>query len=114
MTMRRLFTFGLTTRLVLLTVIAVLPALAIQAYNEYDLRRAREQDIRERVVQITKQFGEEMGELREGARQLLAAMARLPGIISMEGPRCEVLLVSMKQSYPNYKSLSVADTYGRT
>jgi two-component system sensor histidine kinase/response regulator len=112
--MRRLFTFGLTTRLVLLTVIAVLPALAIQAYNEYDLRRAREQDIRERVVQITKQFGEEMGELREGARQLLAAMARLPGIISMEGPRCEVLLVSMKQSYPNYESLSVADTYGRT
>jgi two-component system, sensor histidine kinase and response regulator len=112
--MRRLFTFGLTTRLVLLTVIAVLPALAIQTYNEYDLRHARENDIRDRVVQITKQFGEEMGELREGARQLLAAMARLPGIISMDGPKCEELLVSMKQSYPNYESLSVADTNGRT
>jgi signal transduction histidine kinase/CheY-like chemotaxis protein/HPt (histidine-containing phosphotransfer) domain-containing protein len=112
--MRRFFTFGLTARLVLLTVIAVLPALAIQTYNEYDLRHAREHDMRERVVQITKQFGEEMGELREGARQLLAAMARLPGIVSTDGSKCEDLLISMKQSYPNYESMFVADTNGRT
>ncbi len=83
--MRRTFKFGLTARLVLLTVCAVLPALAILTYNEYDLRRAREQDMRQRVVQITGQFGEEMGELREGARQLLIAMARLPGILSLDG-----------------------------
>src|SRR5580765_7108187 len=101
--MRRFFTFGLTARLVMLTVLAVLPALVIQTFNEYDLRRAREHDMRQRVVQITKQFGEEMGELREGARQLLAAMARLPGIVSTDGPKCEDLLVSMKQSYPNYE-----------
>ncbi len=112
--MRPLFSFGLTARLVLLTVIAVLPALVIQAYNEYDLRRARENDIRERVVQITKQFGEEMGEIREGARQLLAALARLPRIMTSNGPKCEELLISMKQSYPNYESLSVADTNGQT
>ena len=112
--MRRFFVFGLTTRLVLLTVLAVLPALGIQTYNEYDLRRARERDIRERVVQITRQFGEEMGELREGARQLLAAMTRLPPIQSLDRPQCEALLISMKQTYPNYASLSVADTSGHT
>jgi hypothetical protein len=39
--MRRFFTFGLTARLVMLTVLAVLPALVIQTFNEYDLRRAR-------------------------------------------------------------------------
>jgi hypothetical protein len=111
--MRPLFNIGLTARLVFLTVIAVLPALVIQAYNEYDLRRARENDIRERVVQITRQFGEEMGEIREGARQLLAALARLPRIMTTNGPKCEELLISMKQSYPNYESLSVADTNGR-
>ncbi len=112
--MRRFFRFGLTTRLVLLTVIAVLPALAIQAYNEYDLRRARENDMRERVVQITRQFGEEMGELREGARQLLAALSRLPRIMAFRGADCQELLVSMKTSYPNYESLSVFDANGRT
>jgi len=59
---------GLTGRLFLLVIMAVLPALVIQAWNEYDLRIAREADIRQQVVQITRQFGEEIGELREGAR----------------------------------------------
>jgi hypothetical protein len=61
---------GLTGRILILVIFAVVPALVIQAWNEYDLRIAREADIRQQVVQTTKQFGEEIGELREGARQL--------------------------------------------
>src|SRR6266404_9565261 len=68
---------GLTGRLLVLVIFAVVPALVIQAWNEYDLRIAREADIRQQVVQTTKQFGEEIGELREGARQLLLALAQL-------------------------------------
>ena len=59
---RRWTQIGLTGRMFLLVVIAVLPALAIQGVNEYTLRASREDDIRERVIQITKQFGEEMKE----------------------------------------------------
>jgi hypothetical protein len=60
-----------------LVLFAVVPALVIQVWNEYDLRLAREAGIRQRVVQTTKQFGEEIGELREGARQLLTALTQL-------------------------------------
>src|SRR6266700_3526746 len=74
------FHVGLTTRVIILTVMAVIPALIIQAYNEFDLRRSREADIRQRAVQITRQFGEEMGELREGAHQLLITLGNLPMI----------------------------------
>ncbi len=112
--MHRFLRFGLTARLVLLTLIAVLPALAIQTYNEYDLRHAREHDIRQRVVQITMQFGEEMGELREGARQLLVALARLPWIETIDPVQCNRHLMALKASYPNYESLSVADSAGHT
>ena len=78
--MRRFFSWravgiGLTGRLLILVIFAVVPALVIQAWNEYDLRIAREADIRQQVVQTTKQFGEEIGEIREGARQLLLALA---------------------------------------
>ena len=73
----RLPKISLTVRLMILVLIAVCPAIAIQAYNEYELRKAREADIRQQVVQITRQFGEEIGELREGARQLLLALAQL-------------------------------------
>ena len=68
---------SLTVRLIILVLIAICPAIVIQGYNEYELRKAREADIRQQVVQITKQFGEEIGELREGARQLLLALAQL-------------------------------------
>jgi len=73
----RLPHINLTLRLFILVLIAVLPAIVIQGYNEYDLRKAREADIRQQVIQITKQFGEEIGELREGARQLLLAKSFL-------------------------------------
>src|SRR5215469_2040726 len=98
----RLQRMSLTVRLFLLVTIAVLPALGIQAYNEYNLRRSREADIRDRVVQITKQFGEEMGELREGARQLLIAEAQLPQVKSKDAAACSTLFASLKAAYANY------------
>src|SRR5215470_10885661 len=75
---------SLTIRLIILVLIAIFPAILIQAYNEYELRKAREADIRQQVVQITKQFGEEIGELREGARQLLLALAQLTQVKSRD------------------------------
>ena len=52
---------GLTGRLFLLVILAVVPALVIQGWNEYDQRIAREGEIRQHVVEITKQFGGEIG-----------------------------------------------------
>lgn len=109
----RLQRMSLTVRLFLLVTLAVLPALGIQAYNEYNLRRSREADIRDRVVQITKQFGEEMGELREGARQLLIAVAQLPQVKSKNAEACSMLLASLKAAYANYSLLGAADAEGK-
>jgi len=47
---------GLTGRLFLLVIAGVSPALIIQAWNEYDLRLAHEADVRQQVVQTTKQL----------------------------------------------------------
>jgi signal transduction histidine kinase len=104
---------GLTLRLLMLVVIAVLPAIVIQAYNEYDLRKAREDDIRRRVIQITKQFGEEIGELREGASQLLLALAQLSAVRTHNSAACGQLFASLKSRFPNYALLAAADTDGR-
>lgn len=112
--MNRLLHIGITVRLLLLVLIAVLPALAIQSYNEFDLRRSREADTRERVIQITKQFGEEMGELREGARQLLVALTQLPSIRAADGAQCTPYLKTLKATYPNYLVLAAVDLSGKT
>jgi len=103
---------GLRTRIMLLLLIAVLPAIGIQAYNEFDLRRARERDIRQQVVQITKQFGEEIGELREGARQLLVALGQLPAVRQKDGAACSELFQTLQRQYANYATIGAADANG--
>jgi signal transduction histidine kinase len=109
----RVARISLTIRLFILVVIAVLPAIVIQAYNEYDLRKAREADIRQQVIQITRQFGEEIGELREGARQLLIALAQLGAVRLNKTDACDKLLASLKSRYENYALLAAADGKGR-
>lgn len=108
----RLQRMSLTGRLFFLVSIAVLPAIGIQTYNEYDLREAREADIRQRVVQITKQFGEEMGELREGARQLLLALAQLPAVKMRSADSCTTLVAALEPTFANYNLLGAADAQG--
>lgn len=103
---------SLTTRMFLLVFLAVLPALGIQAYNEYDLRAARAEDIRQQVIQITKQFGAEMGELREGARQLIVALGQLSAVKTQQGAACDALFASAKANFKNYSLLGAADVNG--
>src|SRR5499425_3242381 len=109
----RLPKISLTVRLMILVLIAVCPAIAIQAYNEYELRKAREADIRQQVVQITRQFGEEIGELREGARQLLLALAQLTPVKQHDGTACSELFATLESQYANYSLLAAADADGR-
>ena len=109
----RLPKISLTVRLMILVLIAVCPAIAIQAYNEYELRKAREADIRQQVVQITRQFGEEIGELREGARQLLLALAQLTPVKQHDGAACSELFATLESQYANYSLLAAADADGR-
>src|SRR5882672_7009026 len=104
---------GLPTRVVLLLLIAVAPAIGIQAYNEYDLRQARELEIRQQVVQTTRQFGEEMGELREGARQLLLTLGQLPAVREKNTATCSQLFETLSTQYANYAMLGAADAHGR-
>ena len=103
---------SLTTKMFVLVVIAVMPALAIQSFNEYDLRKSREDDIRNKTVQITRQFGAEMGEIKEGARQYLQVISQLPPIAAMDPDACTKLLAALNDRTPYYGVLGVADTSG--
>ena len=104
---------SLTTKMFVLVLLAVMPALAIQSYNEYDLRRSREDDIRNKTIQITTQFGAEMGEIKEGARQFLQVISQLPPISSLDVDGCTKLLGILNARTPYYSELGVADPTGR-
>ena len=107
-----LWSVSLTTKMFLLVLFAVMPALAIQSYNEFELRQSREDDIRNKTVQITKQFGAEMGEIREGARQYLQVISQLPSINTLDAAACHRLLATLNVRTPYYSVLGVADASG--
>jgi two-component system, sensor histidine kinase and response regulator len=111
--LRHVFHIALTGRLFLLVTIAVMPALVIQAVNEYYLRLARADDIRKQVIQTTNQFGEEIGELREGARQLLLTLAQLDAVKFQRSESCNSLFANLKARYANYAELGAANTEGQ-
>jgi signal transduction histidine kinase/CheY-like chemotaxis protein/HPt (histidine-containing phosphotransfer) domain-containing protein len=110
---RRRMQLGLTGRMFLLVVIAVLPALVIQGVNEYTLRSSREDDIRQRVIQITKQFGEEMKEVREGASQLLVALGELDAVQEHDDNACNATFAKLKARFESYAYLGAADANGK-
>src|SRR5271157_2152526 len=109
----RVVRIGLTGRLFLLVILAVVPALVIQTWNEYDQRIARENDIRQKVIEFTGQFGEEIGVLREGARQLLLVLAQLDPVKFHQPDACSGLFSQLKSRFSNYSLLGAADTSGR-
>src|SRR5215831_1508619 len=110
MVVPRTVRIGLTGRLLLLVILAVVPALVIQAWNEYDHRIARENDIRQHVIEITRQFGEEIGVLREGARQLLLALAQLDPLKFHQPDACSALFSQLKARFSNYSLFEATDT----
>src|SRR6266446_1752217 len=107
--MRRWMQLSLTGRMFLLVVIAVLPALVIQAVNEYALRTSREDDIRQRVIQITKLFGEEIQAIREGASQLLVALGELDEVQRRDAQECSATFAKLKARFQSYSRLGAAD-----
>src|SRR6516162_6826 len=102
-----------TVRLLLLAVLAILPMIAIQAWHERELHDERGEVISERVVNRVHQLASEIGELREGARQLLLAIAQLEPVKLRQPEACSILLAKLRSRYPNYSLLAAADAQGR-
>ena len=62
---------SLLVRLCLLVLLAGLPAVAIQVWDEFALKRAREAEVFEEARRIAGQITADLGRIVEGARRLL-------------------------------------------
>ena len=104
---------SLLSRLLALTFVSVLPAIAVLLYNEYDLRTAREAHLREQAMQSARATADELDRIVEGARDLLVTIADAPLVRTMDWPGCNRYLADLADSYTSYARLAVADRTGR-
>src|ERR1700744_1875642 len=101
------------SRLLTLVTAALLPAIAIQAYNEFDLRRTRQVEVQNQALSLAKLAAEEQQQIVQGIRQVLIALSELPAIKAKDGVACNTALMGMKARFPAFLTFIVTDLNGR-
>ncbi|WP_036047425.1 ATP-binding protein [Bradyrhizobium sp. Tv2a-2] len=102
------------SRLFALVAIALLPVIAIQAYNEFDLRRARQIDVQGQALNMAKLAAAEQRQIVQGIRQVLIALSLLPAIKAKDSEACDAYLAAVKQRFPAFITFLVADSNGQS
>jgi len=105
---------SLLSRLFALVAAAMLPTLAIQAYNEIDLRRTREVEVQEEALGLAKLAAAEQQQIVQGVRQALIALSELPAIKAKDVQGCNAYLSRIKRRYPEFIVFIVVDMSGKS
>jgi signal transduction histidine kinase len=95
-----------------LVAVALLPTIAIQMYNEFDLRRARQVEVQNQVLSLAKLAAAEQQQIVQGIRQVLIAMSELPSIKTRDSQACDAYLAAMQERFPAFITFLVADLNG--
>ncbi|XUJ35759.1 hypothetical protein ACQ5SK_10230 [Bradyrhizobium japonicum] len=80
------------SRLLALVAVALLPAISLQAYNEVNLRRARQVDVQNQALGLAKLAAEQQQQIVQGIRQVLIALSELPAIKARDSKACNAAL----------------------
>jgi signal transduction histidine kinase len=104
---------NLRLHLILLVVVCMLPAIALLAMDQVQLRRAHEAEVRGEILGLAQTSAGEVERVIEGGKQLLTALEQAPAIREHNAPLCSALLNRLQQDYPIYDSIVAADPSGR-
>jgi signal transduction histidine kinase/HAMP domain-containing protein len=102
----------LLSHLFALVAVSLLPVIAIQAYNEFDLRRARQEEVQDEALGLAKLAAAGQQQIVQGIRQALIALSELPAIKAKDTQGCNAYLSKIKQRYPGFISFIVVDMNG--
>src|SRR4051794_26473364 len=101
---------SLRVRLLGLVALVVVPWLALVLYAQADERRAAVANVDRDAMRVLELVTSHQAVQIEAARQLLAALARLPQLRTPD--TCNALLKEMQNAYPRYANLLAVDPAG--
>lgn len=102
----------LLARLFTLVAAALVPALAIQAYNEFDRRHARQLEVQNQVLTVARLAAADQQQIVQEIHQVLVVLSELEPIKAKDAPRCNALLAAMKPRFPAFMTVIVTDLRG--
>jgi PAS domain S-box-containing protein len=104
---------NLLARLCVLVLVALLPALAVQAYQLFELRRVSEERTRDSALRLAQFAAGEVGQIVAGGQALLEVLAQLPAVRSLDGPACSELVAAVNEADAQVAALAAFDREGR-
>lgn len=104
---------SLTARILLLVVLALIPALGIQLYNETELRAAREQVARAVALRGARAVSSDLAQFSDGARQVLDILVEQPAIHERDASACTEILRSVAPKLSGVRVIVVTDVQGQ-
>jgi signal transduction histidine kinase len=103
---------SLRVRLLLLVLLAVIPALGLTLYTNLEERQLRKAQVQEHAMRLSRLVSADHERLIEDARKLLAALARLPGVREGKRAACGTLFADLLTRHSSYANLGVVGVDG--
>jgi two-component sensor histidine kinase len=100
---------SLQARLLLLTFVALVPAVALLGWTEYQLRHAREAETRELALRYGQLASLEMVRIVDAVGTLLMATAHVPAVAAREEGACKTYLAAVVADAPQLRAVAVLD-----
>jgi signal transduction histidine kinase len=110
--MARLSLASLRTRLLLLVLLAVIPALGLTLYTNLEERQLRKAQVQEQAMRLSRLVSADHERLIEDARRLLVNLARLPAVRDRNPAACNALFADLLTRHSSYANLAVVDADG--
>jgi PAS domain S-box-containing protein len=107
------FSFSsLRVRLMLLVLLAVIPALVLVLYTASEDRRREKANVQQNTLQLTRLASGNQERLIEEGRHLLIGLAQIPAVRSCNSDACNRLFAAMLKQFPRYANLGAVDPNG--
>ncbi|HKZ07177.1 MAG TPA: diguanylate cyclase [Methylomirabilota bacterium] len=110
--MTRIFRSSLRSRLLLLVLLALLPALALILVTAWEQRQLAAIDAQESALRVARVAASNQERLIEGARSLLIGIAQAPAVQPGNARACSALFSDLRKRFPIYVNLSEASVAG--
>ena len=103
---------SLRARVLIVTLIAILPSLGLALYAHWEQYQHKISDARMGETRQARELAQDQEQLIDSTRQLLAILARLPEIRGKDSAACNALLTNILKSDPFFFNLRVVDPSG--
>src|SRR5215467_5528404 len=110
--MARFFFASLRARLLLLVLLAVIPALVLALYTNLEERQLRKALVQEDAMRLSRLVSADYERLIEDARQLVVSLARLPAVRGRNRAACNAVFTDLLTQHSTYVNLGVVDADG--